>query len=351
MGMVLEMKILKAHKQGKRYKRPGSILMTSIVAVIVWIFIAQCMFVTSAGGFEMIKSSRTALQSQQYAQITIDRLKRLYYDELDEYGAHDRAVIPGLPSDDWEDEVTIGPELDIPGSEDIKQRIATVNIYKKDDTLPRYSVEVPFSSLDSRGETVGTIVPRMNDSFISETEKKQYLLCDGSTYDTTKYRRLYKVLGTNRLPNLQGVFLRGYGSQSSYTSGALGQLQGDAMRKIYGDIPNVQFGKTLFGHYEFGPFILRGYSGYWPSGVNKWVMTSYPEYFPIYRYSITGSSESGYELIEQEYHIKTDISVKQIDSALGQGFQTVSFDSSKIIPTASEIRPANIAVKYYIRAN
>ena len=215
--MVLEMKILKAHKQRKRYKRPGSILMTSIVAVIVWIFIAQCMFVTSAGGFEMIKSSRTALQSQQYAQITIDRLKRLYYDELDEYGAHDRAVIPGLPSDDWEDEVTIEPELDIPGSEDIKQRIATVNIYKKDDTLPRYSVEVPFSSLDNK-LPVGSIMAWPSNTPPSHLE---WLECNGQRFDTAKYKRLANVFPSGILPDLREKFLEGHDSAGTNISAGL----------------------------------------------------------------------------------------------------------------------------------
>ena len=204
----------------------------------------------------------------------------------------------------------------------------------------------------------------MNDSFISETEKKQYLLCDGSTYDTTKYRRLYKVLGTNRLPNLQGVFLRGYGSQSSYTSGALGQLQGDAMRKIYGDIPNVQFGESLFGSYNFGAFSLAGrhtwsINGNKPYGGVFWRL----ERFPYRTYSLSGSPENGYTLQEnysEEKFLINPITTRyteEYDSNLPDGgygvkaYRTVTLDSSIIVPTDSEIRPANIAVKYYIRAN
>ena len=122
------------------------------------------------------------------------------------------------------------------------------------------------------------------------------------------------------------------------------------MRKIYGDIPNIQFGHPFVGNYTLGVFIPRGFYNQWPSGANKWVMASYPDYFTIYRYSLTGSAESGYHLIEQEYHIDTDIGVKNINTGEGQGFQTVSFDSSKVVPTASEFRPANVAVKYYIRA-
>lgn len=240
--MVLKIKIPK--EQRKRYKRPGSILMTSIVAVIVWIFIAQCMFVTSAGGFEMIKSSRTALQSQQYAQITIDRLKRLYYDELDEYGAHDRAVIPGLPSDDWEDEVIIGQELEIPGSEDIKQRIATVNIYKKDDTLPRYSVEVPFSSLDNK-LPVGSIMAWPSNTPPSPLE---WIECNGQRFDTVKYKRLAKVFPSGVLPDLREKFLEGDDSAGKNISAGLpGWYHWSGNHLTFTNIKGVSGSMAFFG--------------------------------------------------------------------------------------------------------
>lgn len=132
--------------RNKKYKRSGSILASVMVAAIVWIMIAQSMFITFSGQFKMISSSRTALQAQQYAEIALDKLKNINYDELDASGAHGRKKIEGISSDDWQDEVTIGAESTIAGSDDAKQRIATVNVYKTGDTLPRYTVEVPLSS-------------------------------------------------------------------------------------------------------------------------------------------------------------------------------------------------------------
>ena len=132
--------------RNKKYKRSGSILASVMVAAIVWIMIAQSMFITFSGQFKMISSSRTALQAQQYAEIALDKLKNINYDELDASGAHGRKKIEGISSDDWQDEVTIGAESTIAGSDDAKQRIATVNVYKVGDTLPRYTVEVPLSS-------------------------------------------------------------------------------------------------------------------------------------------------------------------------------------------------------------
>ena len=141
----------------KKYKRSGSILAAVMVAAIVWIMIAQSMFITFSGQFKMISSSRTALQAQQYAEIALDKLKNINYDELDASGAHGRKKIEGISSDDWQDEVTIGAESTITGSDDAKQRIATVNVYKVGDTLPRYTVEIPLSSQGNNNTIDGSL--------------------------------------------------------------------------------------------------------------------------------------------------------------------------------------------------
>lgn len=136
-------------KRNSRYKSRGSILVITALAAIVWIFIAQSLFIVGAGGFGMIKSSRVALQAQQYAEIEVDRLKNVAYENLDSDGAHSRQVIANIQESGWEDEVSIGPENTISGSDDVKQRIATVNVYKSGDTLPRFTLEVPLSSQSS----------------------------------------------------------------------------------------------------------------------------------------------------------------------------------------------------------
>lgn len=136
-------------KRNSRYKSRGSILVITALAAIVWIFIAQSLFIVGAGGFGMIKSSRVALQAQQYAEIEVDRLKNVAYENLDSDGAHSRQVIANIQESGWEDEVSIGPENTISGSDDVKQRIATVNVYKSGDTLSRFTLEVPLSSQSS----------------------------------------------------------------------------------------------------------------------------------------------------------------------------------------------------------
>lgn len=134
------------NKRNNRYKSRGSILVITALAAIVWIFIAQSLFIVGAGGFGMLKSSRVALQAQQYAEIEVDRLKNIAYENLDSDGAHLRQAIANIQESGWEDEVSIGSEHAISGSDDAKQRIATINVYRSGDTLPRFTLEVPLSS-------------------------------------------------------------------------------------------------------------------------------------------------------------------------------------------------------------
>ena len=177
------------NKRNNRYKSRGSILVITALAAIVWIFIAQSLFIVGAGGFGMIKSSRVALQAQQYAEIEVDRLKNVAYENLDSDGAHSRQAIANIQESGWEDEVSIGSEHIISGSDNVKQRIATVNVYKSGDTLPRFTLEVPLSS-QSSSLPIGTIIPYAGD--LSKIPYGWHL-CDGS----------------NGTPNLSGRFLEG----------------------------------------------------------------------------------------------------------------------------------------------
>ena len=114
-----------------------------------------------------------------------------------------------------------------------------------------------------------------------------------------------------RVPDLQGLFLRGHGQQAHsqengstvgmtstlHSSGALGQIQGDASREIQGSF------RTSNESYLSGASYLISFNR---NGNIAW-----------------GDSMS--------HH-------------------TIGFDSSRVVPTAEEIRPVNTAVRYLVRA-
>ena len=136
--------------------------------------------------------------------------------------------------------------------EEHKERTATINVYLKGDSCPRASLKLIRSSVEK---------------------------------------------STGR-----GVFLRGYGSQTSthygtvtHSSAALGELQGDAIRNITGSV-----GGNMRPTSGSGVFYLISNG---PQG-NK---TSY-------------------------------------DGAI------FGFDTSRVVPTANEIRPVNRSVNWIIKA-
>lgn len=151
---------------------------------------------------------------------------------------------------------------------------------------------------------VGTVITWPSNSWPSDRDN--WLECNGQSISSAVYPELVALIGWN-VPNYQGVFLRGYGGQTSYHYGAvghwsagIGELQGDGIRSIYGTF----VGGDWSGHNNQG-----GSSGaFWPIGS-------------------AGVQEGN-----------------RYDQIL------YSFDVARVTPVVGEIRPVNRAVRYLIRA-
>ena len=76
------------------------------------------------------------------------------------------------------------------------------------------------------GEAIGTIVPRFSENFTSTAEGNNYLYCDGSSFDSLSYPKLYSVLGTNTLPDLRGRTLWGSDVGGNYRDAGLPNIEG-----------------------------------------------------------------------------------------------------------------------------
>lgn len=151
---------------------------------------------------------------------------------------------------------------------------------------------------------VGTVI-----IWTKEIIPEGWLECNGQPVNEALYPDLHKLMPST--PNYQGMFLRGAGSQSFvqnngwsvgntntvYASAGLGQIQGDATRRITG----------WFSLDNQSPFC---------GGI-------------FYNTRMTGNdyNASGWEPVTQ-----------------------MNFDNARFAPTAAEIRPVNIAVKYIIKA-
>lgn len=149
---------------------------------------------------------------------------------------------------------------------------------------------------------MGTVIAWPLSTLPTGNEPGKWLECNGQAVNSSLYPKLASLMSYT--PNYQGVFLRGYGSQYSYhyntvlhSSSSLGVLQGDSIRNIAGDL-----GEMLHSDMFTGPFYERSRVGNKTFPDDRWV---------------SGLS---------------------------------AFDASRVVPTANEDRPVNIAVKYLIKA-
>ena len=142
-----------------------------------------------------------------------------------------------------------------------------------------------------------------------------WLECNGQNFSQAAYPELFALMGGGRVPDLRGLFLRGYGSQShaqnngstvgvtstTHASGALGQVQGDAIRNIRGNI-----------------------------GVWLW---------------LANGGSGAFEPVSRDYN-----SGNSNGNSPNKGNGGWDLNISRVVPTAEENRPANQAVRYLVRA-
>jgi len=151
-------------------------------------------FYTLYGGqFSFIQNGRTALQAQQYAEIAANTLAQIPYANLESEGAHARKDIEHVDAVDWQDEVILGPERIIDEGTNSKQRIATINVYKKGDTQSRFKLQKPLSNQGSGNLPSGSVI--LWSGFIASIPNG-FALCDGN----------------NGTPDLRTRFVVGAGS-------------------------------------------------------------------------------------------------------------------------------------------
>ncbi len=269
-------------------KKQGSALIT-IVAVmsIILSMIALSTAKISQASLSSLDSTKIALQAQQYAAAEATLLEAAAYDELT---GHTRKEIDNTG---YDSSVELSEESNY--EDDIMQRTATISIYYGNDNLPRYTLKkLLLSARAGSSLPIGSIMPWAS---AQNPDDGTWLECNGQS--CAAYPKLVAVLGRSTVPDYRGVFLRGYGSHYgtvTHQSGALGELQGDAIRNIAGNVATSM-------SYADGKLFIMG-------------------------------------------------SVLRTFNRDGGGpVNATSFDTSRVVPTANENRPLNIAVRYLIKAS
>ncbi len=151
----------------------------------------------------------------------------------------------------------------------------------------------------------------------SATPPTGWLKCNGAAFSSEMYPNLAKAYPTNKLPDLRGEFIRGWDDGRGVDAGrAILSAQGDAIRNIYGEFRTVN---------------TENYSIWESVGSFKGAMvplnpSTNNSYFSLVRSMVTERSEGGVYP------------------------KVIGLDASRIVPTANENRPRNIAFNYIVRA-
>lgn len=287
----------KNKKAIKKRLGSGMLILTIMMCSMVG-FASYSASMLAGSTFNTLESSGVALKAQQLAKNRADEIFVLSYKKMDD-AAEVRKNIPGTNL--YRETVVTPGEITNPDG--TKQRELSVKIYKNDtDITPIFSLPlVRTKGINPPGVPVGTVI-----WFAGINPPEGFLVCNGQA--TTGYPELASVVGSS-VPNLQGAFIRGYGSQTVaqnngstigitptvHQSGNFGELQGDAIRNITGNFNAdiAAMGVLSTG----GAFADLGGVYYGDSG----------------------------------------------DSGVLEA-RRFSFDSSRIVPTANENRPVNVAL-------
>ncbi len=144
-----------------------------------------------------------------------------------------------------------------------------------------------------------------------------WLKCNGAAFSAEEYPELAKAYPTNKLPDLRGEFIRGWDDGRGMDTGrAILSAQGDAIRNIYGEFKTVN---------------TENYSIWESVGSFKGAVV------PLN----PSTNNSYFSLIRSMVTERTDGDVYP---------KVIGLDASRIVPTANENRPRNIAFNYIVRA-
>lgn len=165
-----------------------------------------------------MKANSTALQTYQFADAEAQLVRATDYLDLTSKAKSD---IPN--SNGFQSEVTLSDETDY--SDTIKQKTATVKIYRTGESTPRISLDVKKLSKEVQPAgvvPVGTIIAWPGSS--APTEGGTWLLCNGQS--CVSYPALSAIVGST-VPNLEGRFLEGTtGTPRSFKDAGLPNITG-----------------------------------------------------------------------------------------------------------------------------
>ena len=165
-------------------------------------------------------SNTIAMQASNIASSDAALLHAVNYEDLT---ASNRSAVSGTA---FQHETLLSNESNY--TDTIKQKIATINVYKGDESIPRATLQVTRYSVEkqeSSGVPVGTVIAWAGSK--APISNGTWLECNGQS--CAAYPELIAVLGKNTVPDYRGRFL-----ESAETAGTVKEA---GLPNITGTIP------------------------------------------------------------------------------------------------------------------
>ncbi|WP_302519222.1 hypothetical protein [Megamonas funiformis] len=135
------------YKKTKK-KRPAFMLVSALLATLILMMIAHGFMLMYGGQFTYLQAAKTASEGQQYAELVGEKVKLEGIDAEEVTSKTNLDTLTGNDKDkDWQYTYEISD-----GTEDDNGnifKVATIKIYKDGENSPRYTYEVPLSSLSN----------------------------------------------------------------------------------------------------------------------------------------------------------------------------------------------------------
>ena len=182
----------------QNYRRGSAFLAVVLVIAVVSSVMSIGTAKITQAAINSTGSNKNTLQAQQYAASEADLIKSISYTDLT---AQSRADIS---DSGFQKEVILSDESDY--SEQIKQKTATINIYKGSESLPRSTIKLTRYSVEQKvsGVPIGTVIAWASSNNPSDGT---WLECNGQS--CAAYSELSAVLGKTTVPDYRGRFLEG----------------------------------------------------------------------------------------------------------------------------------------------
>ena len=208
---------------------------------------------TQSAGNSTLSNSKT-LQAQSYAVGKIDLLRSTAYSDLKAEG---KTAISGT---DFFQEVTLSSESNYTDS--IKQKTATVKVYKGQETIPRAELKLTRYTAEQKvsGVPIGTVIVWPGTKNPTDGT---WLECNGQS--CAGFAELVSVLGKSTVPDYRNRFLEGSATPGTIKEAGLPNISGTTWSTVYRPFakPSGSFTYAVENPRGLGNSSSDTFSNYW----------------------------------------------------------------------------------------